>query len=347
MSIEIAKKVFAKTAQSKIILTPEAYRLWFVYFTEENPALNEEMNEILSSAVFFSKSITERLYQKYFQKETDSQMIDQVHQETQKIIKGIFSELLDGSKLTNEYGSNMERYAQQLNSATELPEVQQIVKGIIKETSAMAENSHQLESKLKDATAQTDNLKKQLEVTEKDALTDALTGINNRKAFDKTLGRFIDTFKKENKEFCVVLFDIDHFKNFNDTYGHKTGDYVLEMIGGILHDCVQGADFPARYGGEEFVVLLAETSLDKAVIVAERIRMKIFLKKPVDPSTGMPIRKISASFGVSLFNDRDNTETVVERADKALYLAKESGRNNVKYEGDLSLLKVRRTSSFL
>ena len=108
------------------------------------------------------------------------------------------------------------------------------------------------------------------------------------------------------------------------------------MIGGILHDSVQGADFPARYGGEEFVVLLPETPLDKAVIVAERIRMKISLKKPVDPHTGEPIRKITASFGVSFFNDNDSSETIVQRADKALYLAKDSGRNNVKSEMDLT-----------
>ncbi len=335
-TIEIAKKIFAKTAQSKIILTPEAYQLWFEYFAGSIDTLKAEMDEILASGVFFSESITGKLHTKYFNNQEESAILDKVHLETQKIIKDIFSELLTTSQLASNHGMKLDDYVEKLNSATHLSEVQGVVKGIVQETANMAESSRALQDKLKEATTQTEKLKHQLKKTEEEANQDGLTGLNNRKAFDKKIKELVDEFKRDGSFFSVIILDIDFFKKFNDTYGHQTGDYVLQLLGGILQKNLKGKDFPARYGGEEFIVLLPNTTLDQAIIVAEQLRIQISVKKPTDPKTGKPIEKITVSLGVSIINRQDTVETVVGKADKALYLAKDSGRNNVKSEKDLA-----------
>jgi diguanylate cyclase len=130
------------------------------------------------------------------------------------------------------------------------------------------------------------------------------------------------------------MLDIDYFKKFNDQYGHQVGDEVLRIVGAHLKKNLKGKDFPARYGGEEFIVLLPDTKLDKAYIVSEQIRDNISKKRLKIKKTGQVLGNITASLGVSEIREEDTAISVVERADSALYLAKNSGRNNVKSEKD-------------
>ena len=118
-------------------------------------------------------------------------------------------------------------------------------------------------------------------------------------------------------------------------YGHKVGDEVLNHVGSIMRNTLKGKDFPARYGGEEFIVLLPTTLLDNACILAEQLRKNIFMKKLKLTRTGERIDTITVSLGVSEIKPKDTVDSLIERVDKALYLAKNSGRNNYKSEKDL------------
>ena len=129
--------------------------------------------------------------------------------------------------------------------------------------------------------------------------------------------------------------DIDHFKTFNDTYGHQIGDLVLKNVGATLKNRLKGKDIPTRYGGEEFVILLPETMLKNACIVSEQLRIRIAVRPLLDPKTNEGIAKVTISSGVAEIRLGDDAETIVNRADKALYLAKESGRNRTNSEEDL------------
>jgi diguanylate cyclase len=131
------------------------------------------------------------------------------------------------------------------------------------------------------------------------------------------------------------MVDIDLFKKFNDTYGHTIGDDVLQFVGSLLYDNLKGRDFPARYGGEEFIVLLPSTVLDNACIVAEEIRRRLSDKKLKHARTGESLGKVTASLGVAQIAPGDTINSLLDRADKAVYKAKNSGRNNVKSEKDL------------
>nr|WP_246349399.1 GGDEF domain-containing protein [Devosia subaequoris] len=166
-------------------------------------------------------------------------------------------------------------------------------------------------------------------------MLDPLTKIANRKSFDEGLADAIAVAADGGTPLCLMLLDIDHFKNFNDTYGHQTGDQVLRLVAMTLKSNIKGKDLAARYGGEEFVAVLPSTDLDGAVIIAENIRKAIQAKELLKRSTNEKLGRITASFGVAVFAPNDNAMSLIERADRCLYAAKRAGRNRVVSETEL------------
>ncbi len=156
------------------------------------------------------------------------------------------------------------------------------------------------------------------------AYTDSLTHIYNRLHFAHFLDAEIDKVKRYGGTFSIIFFDLDHFKEVNDNFGHLAGDEVLEKITEIVSKANRSADIFARYGGEEFIILTPETGLSGASIHAERLR------NDIEKHNFQGVGKITSSFGVTEFNvETDSLEKLLERADKALYMAKEYGRNRV------------------
>jgi diguanylate cyclase len=136
----------------------------------------------------------------------------------------------------------------------------------------------------------------------------------------------------------LVMCDIDHFKTFNDTWGHQTGDQVLRLVANCLSENVKGRDTAARYGGEEFAVILPQTSLADAVGLADQIRGKVESKKLVKKSTGDILGMITISMGVAQYNPQESLDEFVARADTCLYAAKHAGRNRVVCEADRAVI---------
>jgi diguanylate cyclase (GGDEF)-like protein len=159
------------------------------------------------------------------------------------------------------------------------------------------------------------------------ASTDGLTELNNHRAFQERLNEEIERAKRFGNKISLLMMDIDHFKEFNDTYGHVCGDEALKRIACTLTENIRTVDFAARYGGEEFAIILPEIPLEGAMVVAERIREAV--EKQTLRLNGKEA-KITLSIGVASFPDHAlNRKDFIERSDKALYLAKGSGRNKV------------------
>ncbi|MCB2183244.1 MAG: GGDEF domain-containing protein [Desulfobulbaceae bacterium] len=330
----IVKKIYSNAGRFKIALTPEPYEIWYEFFSGINTDLTKEIKTLLKAGKEFTPALHKELYRKYFSPKNTGVM-DQVYRETQSMISKILSELLKAGKNTTDFGEKLDSYSQKVHGATDATAIKQIIKNMVQDTSTMISSSSQLEEQLSEATREVGNLKAQLKEIKKDASLDALTGINNRKSFDQKIKKLMHKYQETNTIFSAIFADIDFFKEFNDTYGHKIGDLVLKIVATTLHRGVKGGDFPARYGGEEFVILLPATPLEKARIVAEQLRVLISVKKPTNPLTGQVYRKITASFGVSEVRQEDTAASLIDRADTALYLAKQSGRNNVKTEQDV------------
>jgi diguanylate cyclase len=167
-------------------------------------------------------------------------------------------------------------------------------------------------------------LQETLKQEQRTALIDALTGIPNRAAYDDRVDKDFRSWRATNVPICILAWDIDRFKTINDQFGHKAGDKVLRVIGQFLAQQVRGTDFVGRYGGEEFVMILVETTIEQAAVVAEKIRAGVaalgfhFKNSPVT---------VTASCGITAFREGDSIDLAFNRADQALYRAKGEGRN--------------------
>jgi diguanylate cyclase (GGDEF)-like protein len=155
------------------------------------------------------------------------------------------------------------------------------------------------------------------------SITDALTGLLNRRYIEERLMEEINRVGRSSEPLSFLMLDVDEFKSYNDRFGHPAGDEALRLVGAILKDTVRGADVAARYGGEEFAILLPETSSSEAKVIAERIRKRV-------EQTDFPNRKVTVSIGIATFSTELSTaEYLVSAADRALYKAKDAGRNKV------------------
>jgi diguanylate cyclase len=162
--------------------------------------------------------------------------------------------------------------------------------------------------------------------------TDPLTGVSNRRALDETLESMFAMMNRYDQAFSVVLLDIDHFKQINDEQGHLYGDRMLKAVSRLLDDNVRDTDLVARYGGEEFVIVMPQTGLDGATTFSDRLRRRVEQQLP-----------LTISGGVSVAADGDNPQTLLARADAALYSAKAAGRNRLFRHNGLTILPVNET----
>ena len=160
-----------------------------------------------------------------------------------------------------------------------------------------------------------------------------MTGFYNRRQLDERVRQEVSQAKRKNTSLCAIMADIDFFKRVNDTYGHATGDLVLKTVAKIMRGQLREYDIAARYGGEEFVILLPSTSVSEAEGVAERLRDAVNSKaidiEKVNTKNSTKKIRVSISVGISEYDYKSSPETLVMQADKALYKAKETGRNKV------------------
>jgi diguanylate cyclase (GGDEF)-like protein/PAS domain S-box-containing protein len=176
-----------------------------------------------------------------------------------------------------------------------------------------------IQCNIRDITVQ----KRMEEKLKKLSTKDNLTGFYNRRKFKEIIRIEIERVKRYNQPLSIIMFDIDHFKKVNDKYGHGAGDYVLKTIASIVRKNVRKIDYLFRWGGEEFLILSSETQLDKAHALAERIR------KAIESYKFKKVGKVTVSFGVTEFKERETQDSFIKRADDAMYKAKEKGRNRV------------------
>ncbi len=167
-----------------------------------------------------------------------------------------------------------------------------------------------------------------LDKLKKLAVTDGLTGLFNLRYFYDQLSIEIDRFNRYHHPLSLLLLDIDHFKHFNDTYGHLEGDKVLIKVAQIITSCLRKLDTAFRYGGEEFTILLPETCLEKAIVVAKRIQ-KDLANAFFYPKESQTAVSVTVSIGVTEYSSREKLTDFIKRADKAMYLSKQNGRNRI------------------
>jgi diguanylate cyclase len=209
-----------------------------------------------------------------------------------------------------------------------------IIDRLVQGTKEMEQNNKNLEAHLSASREEIEQLQQNLEAVRTESMTDPLTTLSNRKFFDQSLAKVMAEARLKDEPLSLLMCDIDHFKSFNDSYGHLTGDHVLRLVAIAVKQNVKGQDIAARYGGEEFVVALPNTALQSAITVAEHVRRAVMSKELIKRSTGEKLGRVTISIGSAVLHPNDTAQTLIDRADKCLYAAKRNGRNRVMCETD-------------
>jgi diguanylate cyclase len=207
------------------------------------------------------------------------------------------------------------------------PNLRGVQHALLDQVASVLESNRKLEDDLTYARLKLEQQAQEIDRTRREARTDALSGVANRKAFDERLDLMLRTWRREGESFVLILTDIDHFKWINDTHGHHAGDCVVAHVGQFIKKRLREDDFVARYGGDEFAMLLPGADLPTAAAIAERIRSEI-AKQNFDTIEAERVA-ITFSIGVAAVEEGDTAETILRHADEALYKSKQAGRNKV------------------
>jgi len=314
--------------------TPRNYEIWYVYATGYNPRLNKVINETLARSGKLTDADLEQIYESYLSQVKTTDRIDKVGSQVVGQIDDVITILSEALGMSSNYDATLNGASQTLSAAQTLDQVKSIIETVARSTRQMRDTNKVLEERLATSKSEISNLQHSLEAIRAESLTDPLTGLGNRKYFDRMIETAVQTSLANNEPLSLLMFDIDHFKSFNDSYGHLTGDQVLRLVGQSLKQLMKRQDITARYGGEEFAVVLPNTALRHALSVADQLRRTVMAKELKKKSTGEILGRVTISVGVSLLRPDDDTNALIERADACLYAAKRVGRNRVICEAD-------------
>ncbi|TBW33863.1 GGDEF domain-containing protein [Siculibacillus lacustris] len=330
--------------KNEIPAYPRNYELWYTYAAGFNHALNKTINEIIRQRGKITLAEVNKVYDQFIAPTRIGERIDEVGGRLSEEINGVSGMIESSMKTASNYTSSLGVARQALVGTRDTEAVDVIVGNLIEETRKTEATNRQLESQLAVSRRQIAELQESLEAIRYESLVDELTTLANRKHFDQSLERLIAEAQHTNVPFSVLFTDIDHFKRFNDTYGHQTGDQVLRLVALAVKQNIKGQDIACRYGGEEFAVLLPRTNLEQSAVIAEYIREAVFSKELIKRSTGEVLGRITISIGVSEWRRGDTGSSLVERADQSLYAAKRGGRNLVRTERHEDVIAAMRVA---
>jgi diguanylate cyclase len=313
---------------------PRNYEIWYVYATGHNSPLNQIINETLTRNGRLTEADLEQIYETYLSQIKTTERIDKVGARVIGEIDDVMRLINDALGMSASYDDTLSGATEKLALARDRDQVKAIVESLLTSTREMRDTNKALEDRLTLSKAEISDLQQSLEAIRAESLTDPLTGLGNRKYFDRSIDMAVHNALASAEPLSLLMFDIDHFKSFNDSYGHLTGDQVLRLVGMSLKQTIKGQDITARYGGEEFAVVLPNTALRQALTVADHIRRAVMAKELKKKSTGEILGRVTISVGVSMLKPGDNTDSLIERADACLYAAKRNGRNRVICEVD-------------
>ncbi len=314
--------------------TPRNFEIWYHYATGYKPALNQSINETLAKKGTLSEADLEQTYDTYIATSHIGDRIDTLGLRVLDEVKQVLDMVDAAAGSATSYSERLTDASIKLEDAKDGEGLRAVVELLVTGAKEMELSNKRLETRLAASRQEIEQLQQNLETVRTESLTDPLTTLSNRKFFDSALGKNIADAKEKNQPLSLLMADIDHFKSFNDKYGHLTGDQVLRLVALAVKQNVKGQDIAARYGGEEFVIALPNTALQSAITVADHIRRAVMTKELMKRSSGERLGRVTISIGAAVLHPGDTAQTLIERADKCLYAAKNNGRNRVICEAD-------------
>lgn len=327
-SAELLRLVLARMGEHDATFTPVTFTVWFEYAAGMNGRLSQALDRMLQSKPRLNDADIWTLHQS-FVADVDPQAMQRIGGDLQRVMISMVEAAARTGDNAGTFDAQLQALAndlQRADGALALPALTQAIEG----TAQMRSSAQALESDVKASRAEIERLQGELTRVRDESLTDMLTRVLNRKGFELKLADLLAAPEQPDRVHGLIMFDIDHFKHINDTFGHPAGDACLRALAGLMRDKIQRAtDVLARYGGEEFVVLMFDTPLPQALAMAESFRAAIEAIRVDFNGTDI---KFTVSMGVKscVPDANDNPQLLLAAADQALYQAKQDGRNGVR-----------------
>lgn len=264
-------------AKYNLPVNPVNYTVWYEYVSGKNMKLKKAIDHSLENAKTFDKKKVEGLYQKYVA-DGDRIVISKLLTKVSLMLKDITSHVSETEGDLAGHGKNLGELADRIGDVHDYNEIKAIVDQMIVETKELVNSGKRLQTRMKISSEDLNQLQQELEKSQQEAQTDALTALINRRGLEKKLELERIRAKQNDSPFSIIMLDIDHFKKVNDAFGHLVGDSLLRSIANLLKDHLRRNDIAARYGGEEFLILLPETDIQGATAVGEKIRNSLATK---------------------------------------------------------------------
>ena len=332
-SVNITRQVLPVMSQQRVPTIPQNYAVWWDFIVNSNEDLKNELRRHMEAGDVFDAALCRAIYERYFLDQIRAE-VDGIQGAVREAVESVLFELGELGEDITRFSTVLDDCGEKLKEDITKDDLQQLVVELAQETTRTRQRSREVEGSLEHMSNELHDLRAHVNALSRDSLTDPLTGVANRRAFDTALNDLTEDAVKESQPLCLVFVDIDHFKLFNDTHGHLVGDQVLRFVAQEMQQCVKGRDLLARYGGEEFAVLLPSTPLEGAMMLAESIRA-IVEAQVVKDHADRELDHVTISLGVAQYLAGEDPGTFVARADACLYASKERGRNKVTGEREL------------
>jgi diguanylate cyclase len=325
-SAEYLRKAIPLMVQYSIPPNPLNYALWYTYVSEKLPALNKQLDQTLVTYGTCPTIMSEQLFRQHVINE-EVEHSEKMQAEMIKLASGMVVRTQSAAKETADFSDVLEESLVAIKDPSQQASLDDVIQKLATHTTHISRQTEQFQKELQASQAEIEKLKEELQKSRQDASVDPLTGLFNRRIFDTELTQRIKA-NPEN-ETVLMMVDVDHFKKFNDEYGHLMGDKVLQYVGKLLKDECKEPMLPVRFGGEEFAVLMTGQTLEQSMGIAESIRQKIEAIRIKQKKSGKVISSITASFGITSLMPDEDSQGFIDRTDQALYMAKDQGRNCV------------------
>jgi len=328
-AFNLARQALAEMEVAGVWPTPLNFELWLHYLGDPDGPLGREISRLLRTEEAFTEGTAEMLAAEYLPRGRLSEEIRDAGAVLNRELTSVSDAIATARRSQAAYGETLADASAHIEKAAEPADLRDLVTGLSVATSKVQQENATLEQRLETSTKEVARLREHLEQVRRDAMTDALTNLANRKAFDEELLRACEQAAKDNTVVALAVIDIDHFKNFNDTWGHQTGDQVLRYVASVIGRIAKVPRFAARYGGEEFAVIFPGESTIVVEAALNAIRQEIGSRALRRRSTNDELGAVTISAGLAQMRPGESGSSLLDRADEALYASKRGGRNRV------------------
>jgi diguanylate cyclase len=325
-SYELARKAIEVMEVHQVWPTIRNFELWVHYVSEKESALAQEIDRLLAAGEPITETLGEALAAQFLPEAKLNGDILEAGDVLSKELQSVTAAIESAQRSSEEYGQELAIASGRLED-DDATTVKSVVEDLTAATKKVQSENSLLENQLADTTAELGRLRESLDQVRRDAMTDGLTNLANRKAFDEGLEGACDHADAASEGMTLAIIDIDHFKGFNDAWGHQIGDQVLRYVASVIGRMGAHPRMAARYGGEEFAIIFPAENGRTAKAVLEEIREEVSSRALKRRSTNEDLGTITVSAGYAERIAGESSMSLVERADAALYASKHAGRN--------------------